>query len=324
MENENKKDTIKRIIQIVLLALLIFTGLIFLIFPPIWAHDRGVITLNNHLVNREKVRNGTIDITTENYGDVLTINSGFATIIDRNYFMSQEDIDTLQPIGGISDFLGLGFTNYFRFVPTDYHTPNTVTCYALQYYMILDQNNSMSFNLGYYDIYEDSDDVGAYMYYGIISRSEFDKINVIPEFNVLNFSYYNLASYDTFVNLLATNGFDNLLYYGSNYQVSPKFQSFITWQNTHIVHINQDTITNLVSSARDEGYQEGFDKGYDKGFGDANSSGNIFDTLRKAVYSLTSFLSIEILPNFTMWMLLSIPFACSIMVILFKLLRGGN
>ena len=147
MENEIKGNTFKRIIQIVLLALLIFTGLIFLIFPPIWAHDRGVISLNNQLVNRQNVRNGTIDITIEDYNEVLTINSGFTTIIDRNYFLSQEVIDNEHPIGGITDFLGFGFTNYFRFVLTDYQLLNFNNCYALQYYLILNDTKSILLNL---------------------------------------------------------------------------------------------------------------------------------------------------------------------------------
>ena len=46
--------------------------------------------------------------------------------------------------------------------------------------------------------------------------------------------------------------------------------------------------------------------------------------LKHAANSLQDLMNIEVLPNISLWLLISIPLSISIMLIMFKLLRGGN
>ena len=317
MENEKKGKKFLEIILIVLVALS------FVLIPLLNQYRQKTLSLNNtHLVKRQNSRNGTIATNVFDYGDILTIHSGFFDIIDRTYFLSQNDIDNKNPIS-TSDFLGLGFTNYFRFSHTDYNIPNRRNCYVLQYYLILDATHSLTFNLGYYEIYDDNDTTGNFMRYSFITRTEFDKIDVIPEFNVLNFSYYNPGSYDTFVSDLDINGFNDLFYFGADFQVNSKFNTYATFRNTHIVLIDEDLVTPLLNSTKSDSFNDGYNKGYNAGMSDASGT-SVFSVLKNAASSISSFMNIEVLPNISMWLLISIPLSISIMIIILRLLRGGS
>lgn len=317
MENENKG---KKVLEIILLILV---ALSFVLIPLLNQYKQKTLSLNHtQLVKRQNDRNGTIFSTTFDYKDVLTIHSGFADIIDRNFYLSQQDINSKNPIF-TSDFLGLGFTNYFRFSLTDFVIPNTHKIYALQYYLLLDDIHSLSFNLGYYDIYQDSDNIGNFMMYSIITRSDFDSVNLSPEYNILNFSYYNPSNYDTFYDNLDLNGFIELLYFGSDFQEGPRFDTYTYWSNTNIVIFEEDFITSLLNATGSSKFQEGFEKGYDKGVSDTNGS-SVFGVLQRAASAISSFMNIEVLPNISMWLLVSIPLSISIMIIILRLLRGGS
>lgn len=317
MENEKKRNKILEVILIILVSLS------FVLIPFLNQYRQKTISLNrSQILESKNDRNGTIDITTFAYSDILTIHSGFNNVIDRNYYLSLDDINSHSAIF-LDDFLGLGFTNYFRFFLTDYNIPNRNNCYALQYFLLLDDTHTMSFNLSYYEIFEDNDTTGNFMRYSIISRTEFDKINLIPEFNVLNFSYYNPGNFDSFVDELYMNGFRDLFYFGSDFQVTSNFNSYTNWRNTHIVIIDEDFITPLLESTSSTSYVNGYKEGYQIGLDDA-SSNSVFGVLQRASSAISSFLNIEVLPNLSLWLLISIPFSISLMVILLRLLRGGS
>ena len=317
MENEKKGKKVLEIILIILFSLSL------VLIPLLNQYRQKNISFNNtQLVKRQNSRNGIIDTTTFDFHDILTVHSGFYDIIDRNFYFTQNDIDT-QHFLVLDDFLGLGFTNYFRFFLTDYNILNRQNCYALQYYLLLDTTHSLTFNLCYYEIFEDNDSTGNFMKYSLISRTEFDRSNLIPEFNVLNFSYYNPNNYDTFTTELDINGFRDLFYFGSDFQFDTKFLQYSNWRNSHIVIFENDSITALLNTTSSTSYQEGYRVGYSTGMGDA-SQGSVFGVLQKAASAISSFMNIEVLPNISMWLLISIPLSISIMIIILRLLRGGS
>ena len=324
MENENKKNNFKRIILIVLLSLLIFTGLILFIFPPILSHDRGVINLNSQLVNKQNVRNGTIDLDYYNNGEIKTISSGVVNIFDYNYVYSQEVIDNGTSLTGVNDVMGYGFDNYFRFTKmTEYNTPNTMNIYSLEYYLVFKSNESKSYKLGYFDINEDNDDMGNFLRYSPISKEEFNLGGILPDYNVLNFSFYNDTSFNNLMSVYSSNNvFKSLLNIDTNYKYPSAFENFIFTSKLKFVNLNKDTITSMIDTIRSDSYLDGYYKGFDDG--QSGGTPSVFTLLSKAASSISAFLNIEVLPNISMWLLISIPLSISIMIILLRLLRGGS
>ena len=74
----------------------------------------------------------------------------------------------------------------------------------------------------------------------------------------------------------------------------------------------------------DTGYDDGYGKGYDVGFNQGSSNEGVFSMLKHAANSLQDLMNIEVLPNISLWLLISIPLSITIILIMFKLLRGGN
>lgn len=324
MVNENKNNTIKRIVQIVILALLIFTGLILFIFPPICAHDRGVINLNTQLVKRQNARNGIIDITSYNDKQIKTIYSGVSNVFDYNYIYTQEVIDNGTSLTGVNDVMGYGFDNYFRFTRMlEYNTPNTLNVYALEYYLVFKSNESKSYKLGYFEIYEDNDDAGNFMSYRAISKQEFNLGGILPDYNVLNFSFYNSTSFDNLTSVIqGSEILGHFFKIDINYKYSSAFENFIFTSKLKFVNFNQDTITSLINTIKNDSYLDGYYYGYEQG--QSSNTTSVFSLLSKAANSISAFLNIEVLPNISMWLLISIPLSISIMIILLRLLRGGS
>ena len=80
----------------------------------------------------------------------------------------------------------------------------------------------------------------------------------------------------------------------------------------------------MANSTSTESYTRGYNDGYNVGFNEGTSNEGVFSMLKHAANSLQDFLNIEVLPNISLWLLISIPLSISIMLIMFKLLRGGN
>ncbi len=319
MEKENKGKKILEIILIILVALS------FVLIPLLNQYKQKTISLNrSQLVNRQNVRNGTIDIVSYNDGDIKTVSCGINSIFDYNYIYSQQDIDNGISLTGVNDIMGYGFENYFRFVRmTEYNTPNTTNIYALEYYLVFNSNVSKSYKLGYFDINEDSDDVGNFLSYRAISKEEFNLGGILPDYNVLNFSFYNDTSFNNFMSVYLSNEvFVSLIDINTNYKYSISFENFIFTSKLKFINFNQDIITDMINTIRSDSYLDGYYKGFDDG--QAGGTPSVFTLLSKAASAISSFLNIEVLPNISMWLLISIPLSISIMIILLRLLRGGN
>lgn len=324
MEDENKGNTFKRIIQIFLLSLLIFTGLIFLIFPPIWAHNNGVKNLNNQLVKRQSNGSGSTQLG-ENGNITLSYTNDVFTFYNNNqaYNLNKSVYTNLisgNSITGSNDVFGLNCTNYFCFVYNpEYHNAlaeDFDKIYDFVYYIELDNFNSITFRLGYYEIW--TNDTDAFWHLTPIEDIDFNRVGIIPSYSVLNVSYYNEHNIRVLDDFINENGF-NILIINYDYQVSNNIFTSYNSNRMKFVNLDKDFYTSLIDSAFDRGRDVGFDEGVNSG-----SMGSIFDVLHKAVNSISSILSIEVLPNISLWLLLSIPLAISIMVIIFKLLRGQS
>ena len=71
----------KKFLEIILIVLV---ALSFVLIPLLNQYRQKTLSLNNtHLVKRQNSRNGTIATNVFDYGDILTIHSGFFDIIDR-------------------------------------------------------------------------------------------------------------------------------------------------------------------------------------------------------------------------------------------------
>lgn len=319
MEKENKGKKILEIILIVLVALS------FILIPLLNQYRQKTISLNNtQLVNRQNFRNGTIDIDSYNSADIKTIYSGVDNIFDYNYIYSQADIDNGISLTGVNDVMGYGFDNYFRFVHMpEYNTPNTTNIYALEYYLVFKNNESKSYKLGYFNINEDNDDSGNFLSYRAISKQEFNLGGILPDYNVLNFSFYNDTSFNNLMNVyLSSEVFGMLINIDTNYKYSSFFENFIFTSKLKFINFNQDTITSLINTIKNDSYLDGYYYGYEQG--QSSNTTSVFSLLSKAASSISAFLNIEVLPNISMWLLISIPLSISIMIILLRLLRGGS
>lgn len=325
MENEKKRNKVLEIILIILVSLS------FVLIPLLNQYRQKIISQNNsELVKRQANglgsdligKNGNVSISIAS-SDVYTFytNVGFFDLdLSDNAYQSLINGGS---ISGSNDDFGFNCTNYFRFVYNQEYTNALSTeytkIYNLVYYIELDNSNSRSITLGYWDIWRDTNGT----HFSSIDDIDFDSVGIIPFYTILNVSYYN---YDRL--------FDGLLtYLGSlshtylvaniNYQISNNIFASHSLQRTRFVNIDKDLITPLVDLASSNGYSDGYKVGYSKGIEDANGT-SVFGVLQRASASISSFLSIEILPNLSMWLLLSIPFSISIMVILLRLLRGGS
>ena len=320
MENEKKG---KKVLEIILIILVVLS---FVLIPLLNQYRQKSISLNRtQFVNRQNVRNGTIDIVSYNNGIVRSISSKFISYSDRNFEFTEDDVKSGLSLTGDNDVFGYGFNNYFRFVKTNYSTITSINnIYALEYYIIFNSSKSYSFKLGYYDIREDSDDIGNYISYFPISKQEFSNAGILPDYNVLNFSYYNQLSFETFEqDRLGSQLLYNLISLNTNYQVSSNLYSYVVDSSKlTFVNIEQDTITDMINDIKSSSYLDGYYTGFDDG--QAGGTPSVFTLLSKAASAISSFLNIEVLPNISMWLLISIPLSISIMIILLRLLRGGS
>ena len=275
---------------------------------------------NSQLVKRQNDRNGTIDITEYDYADVKTISGSFYDFGDYSLSISQAVIDNNLSLSGSNDVFGYGFNNYFRFSPLLFGKDIV----ALEYYIEFDDNLTKSYRLCYYykPIIE-NDGEANYMRFTPVRRNEFIAMNILPKYDILNISYYVYSNLNTFMDFINNNEFASKLFnIENNYRYSLNyFDNVVNNTLVDFININKDFITPLVSSTSSSSYLDGYNKGYNVGLDDA-SNNSVFSMLKKGISSLNEFLNIEVLPNVSLWLLMSIPLSISMMVIMFKLLRG--
>lgn len=325
MENEKKG---KKILEIILIVLV---SLSFVLIPLLNQYRQKTISLNrSQLVNRQNVRNGNIDITDYQNGDVYTISAYFESYYDYNFEIDPITIDEYKSLTDVNDVFGWGIPNYFRFYPSAYNLPNSTFEMVLQFYIQLDSSNFKTYNLAYYDVNtHDNDDGGDCMSYYLIPKTEFANAGILARYDVLNISYYDATCVDNFIDSVFSIGvLARLFNIDTNYQLRSNYFSFIHGSNVHFINIDKDTITSLISTIETDsyhnGYQTGYNDGYNVGFNESSSNEGVFSMLKHAANSLIDLMNIEILPNISLWLLISIPLSISIMLIMFKLLRGGN
>ena len=328
MENEKKG---KKVLEIILIILV---SLSFVLIPLLNQYRQKIISQNNsELVKRGANsdgsslidNNGKISITYYDR-DIITLYSSwnsFQIPLDTNYYNTLINGGS---ISGINDVFGYGCFNYFRFkYNAEYSkkmntpTSNFTSIYNLEYYIQLTNTTFYTFTLGYYQIeYED------FIYFTPIKDVDFEQFNIIPTYNVLTFAYCNNVRFDeTREFLRLTFGANNLLYIWENFQLDSRFIDNYTSDVTNVI-FDKDFITPVADATSSESYTRGYNDGYDVGFNEGTSNEGVFSMLKHAANSLQDLMNIEVLPNISLWLLISIPLSISIILIMFKLLRGGN
>lgn len=326
MENEKKGKKFLEIILIVLVALS------FVLIPLLNQYRNKISPLNNtQLVKREANgdgssltgKNGNVLFTTTN--DVYTFYSNVGSITLNLSFNAYQSLINGDSVSGSNDVFGYNCTNYFRFVyNSKYHNAlaeDFDKIYDLVYYIELDNSKSISLILGYWEIWYEP--ASSNVHFTSIDDMDFNRVGIIPSYSVLNVSYYNS---DIVLNgLIEYLGSLSKAYLivNSNYQISKDVYGAHSFNRTRFINIDKDFITPLVDVASSSSYTDGYRDGYKIGIDDT-SGNSVFGVLQKASSAISSFLNIEVLPNLSLWLLISIPFSISIMVILLRLLRGGS
>lgn len=321
MEEEKKGKKILEIILIILFCL----SLVFI--PLLNQYRQKSLSFNNsQLVKRGVNGNGTnlIDqngkLSIISYSKVVTIYNSWKSFElppDDDYYNS---LINGESISGINDVFGFGNFNYFRFKYNAEYSNKLITnfsnVYDLEYYIQLTNTTFYTFTLGYYQLEYDD-----FIYFTPIYDIDFEKVNLIPSYDILNFSYYNvdkLTQLREFLQLTIKS--NNLLYIWADFQIDSRFYDNYS-TNTTFINFDKDFVTSLLNSVKSSSYQDGYNKGYEVGLDDA-SGNSVFSILKKGVSSIYELLNIEVLPNVSLWLLMSIPLSISMMVIMFKLLRG--
>ena len=325
MENEKKGNKILEIILIVLVALS------FVLIPLLNQYRQKTISNNNtELVKREANGNGTTIIDKNGKISITSYEESVVTIYNSWYDIELPRDDTYynslingQSISGVNDVFGFGGFNYFRFkynsIYSNKLTERFANVYDLEYYIQLTNTTFYTFTLGYYEIYVDD-----FLYINFIPDIEFENVNLMPTYDILNFSYYNvdkLTQLSEFIRL--SLGPNRLLYIWADFQIDSRFYDNYS-TNTDFVNFDKDFITSVLNTASSESYTRGYNDGYNVGFNEGSSNEGVFSMLRHAANSLQDLMNVEILPNISLWLLISIPLSISIMLIMFRLLRGGN
>lgn len=325
MENEKKRNKVLEIILIILVSLS------FVLIPLLNSYRQKTISFNNSQLVKRGANSGGSTLVGENGKisvyffdkDVPTIYSSWNSFELPRDINFENTITNGGSISGINDVFGYGIFNFFRFkYNSDYSnkmntpTSNFASIYDLEYYIQLTNDTFYTYKLGYYNI--EFDDL---IYFTPISDLDFEQFNIIPTYNVLTFAYHNNERLIQLREFLQSKfGANNLLYIWENFQLDSRFIDKYTSDVTYVI-FDKDFITALLNSATSSSYQEGYNKGYNVGLDDA-SVNTVFSVLKKGVTSINELLNIEVLPNVSLWLLMSIPLSISMMIIMFKLLRG--
>lgn len=326
MENEKKSKKILEIILIILFSL----SLVFI--PILNQYRQKNISLNDTQLVKRQVNGDGSYITGKN-GNVLFTNTTtdvYTFYCNSRYFslnLSDTAYQNLISGGSFSgsyDVFGFNCTNYFRFVYNSKYTDALSSeydkIYDLVYYIELDNSNSRSIVLGYWQIIKEATGIS----FTSIDDIDFDTFGIIPFYSVLNVSYYNFDMLSNgLLEYLNSLGINTPLVASSNYQIPNNIFNVHSPNRTKFVNIDKDFITPLVDTASASGYNDGYKEGYKLGVDNTNGA-SVFGVLQRASAAISSFLNIEVLPNLSLWLLISIPFSISLMVILLRLLRGGS
>ena len=328
MENENKRNKILEVILIVLVALS------FVLIPLLNQYRQKTISLYNTQLVKRGANNQGSTLVGENGNlsiyyfdkDITTVYSSWKSFEiprDENYYNS---LINGESITGINDVFGYGNFNYFRFKYNSDYSSKMVTptskflnVYDLEYYIQLTNNTFYTFTLGYYQL-----ELDDYIYFTPITDIDFESFNIIPSYSVLSFAYINNERLTQLMEFLQLNiGANNLLYIWENFQLDSRFIDIYTSDVTYVI-FDKDFITPVANATSTESYTRGYNDGYNVGFNEGTSNEGVFSMLKHAANSIQNLLNIEVLPNISLWLLISIPLSISIMLIMFKLLRGGN
>lgn len=246
----------------------------------------------------------------------------FQRTLDYGYFLNNEQTPI---INNDYDLFGLGITNYFRFSSKPEYAnkfPNYDYVFCLEFYIEYGNNKGI-YPLSYFNVWQDSDENGPFLTYEAISYDDFKSHGLSVNFNAINLFDYDEIEVKVFNSFIQQKTIGNL--FNSNY----KFDVITTYLdgNFRFVNIMKFNDVNDYQEGYDFGHSIGYDEGYETGYNvglDDASQSSVFGVLQKASASISSFLNIEVLPNLSLWLLISIPFSISIMVILLRLLRGGS
>ena len=294
MENEKKGKKFLEIILIILVALS------FVLIPLLNQYRQKTISFNNsQLVKRGANGNGTTIIDQNGKLSITSYDNGIITIYNSWYNLELQRDDTYynslingQSISGVNDVFGFGCFNYFRFKYNSTYS-NKLTgrfqnVYDLEYYIQLTNTTFYTFTLGYYEIYVDD-----LLYINFIPDIEFENKNIIPSYDILNFTYFNadkLTQLREFIQLKL--GANNLLYIWSDFQIDSRFYDNYS-TNTTFINFDKDLVTSLLNSVKSSSYLDGYNKGYEVGLDDA-SGNSVFSMLKKGVSSINELLNIEV------------------------------
>ena len=239
--------------------------------------------------------------------------------LSENYFLLNKKTPI---INNDYDLFGLGIDNYFRFSSMPEYAnklPNNTNCYSLEFY-IKYGNNVGIFPIGYYDVYKDTDELGDYLIYEAIKYDTFKSFGLSVEFYGINIFDYDTNKVNLFMNFIKSKQLGNL------FDVNYKFDviTLLLDQNFRFINVMKYNDVNDYQEGYAFGYDTGYDDGYGQGYNVGTSNENVFSLLKHAANSIQDLLNIEVLPNISLWVLISIPLSISIILIMFKLLRGDN
>ena len=323
--NGESKEKIKKVIYLVLC--IISLGLLCS-FPFISKSCSSQEVIKN--VDKSFVKLTGDGYMVENPSNALTIFNNRQNIDDHelilseNYFLLNKQTPI---INNDYDLFGVGIDNYFRFtkMPEYEHKLSSVygSCYSLEFY-IKYGNNIGIFPIGYYDVYKDTDSQGDYLVYDAIKYDTFVSYGLSVNFYGINIFDYDTNKVNLFMNFIRSYSLGNL------FDVNYKFDviTILLEQNFRFINVMKH---NDISDYQEgyaigynTGYNDGYSQGYGVGFNEGSSDENVFSMLKHAANSIQDILNIEVLPNISLWLLISIPLSISIMLIMFKLLRGDN
>ena len=224
------------------------------------------------------------------------------------------------------DLFGLGVNNYFRFNHRTEYEPKISSiyssCYSLDYYIEIN-GVGFSYELGYYSLIEGADENGEYVEYKFIKYEDFINLGIYVNYYALNLSFYNNEKLNIFQHYSDNNEIGNIFGNNDKFRLPNKFFG-VNENRFKFINITKENNENSYFLGYDIGHTDGYNQGYEVGFNQGSSDESVFSLLKHAANSIQDLLNIEVLPNISLWLLISIPLSISIMLIMFKLLRGDS
>lgn len=261
-------------------------------------------------------------ITIENPSTTWTI---YAQPFNVKNHQDNSFLDNKKPIiNNDYDLFGLGVNNYFRFNHRTEYEPKISSiynsCYSLEFYIEIN-GVGFSYELGYYAVYDGGDEFGEYIEYRFIKYEDFINVGIYVDYYALNLSYYKNTKLNIFQHYSDNNEIGNIFGDNDKFRLPNNFFG-VNENRFKFINLSKENNENSYYIGYNIGYDDGYNNGYNTGFNQAQSTDNVFSILKKGVNAINDLLNIEVLPNVSLWLLMSIPLSISMMVIMFKLLRG--